>query len=198
VVKNLKIRLTHYREFRQLDKSANATITLSAARGAAKMDDDVLSLMTRCGVQVVKALRVAAITALQAGHSDIGTDDIKQGIVWSGGVGSNVLNKVCEIELIAIHNRGHYKPGLDLDRSNFVRNLLRKAIDKTVLMQHAEVGTEHLLLALVDIDQSSVPDPEAARRLVEAYVDRSRRGRHPAVSADSQIGIQSLVQRQSP
>ena len=134
------------------------------------MDDDGLDLLTRCSQQAAKALRVAAITAFQAGRSDIGPDDIKQGIKWAGGAGSTALQKVCKIELVQITDgRGQDKQGLDLTHSFFAKVLLKQAINWTFSLRHAGVGTEHLLLALVDIDPSAVPDPGVVRVLVLAY-----------------------------
>jgi hypothetical protein len=134
------------------------------------MDDDGLDLLTRCSQQATKALRVAAITAFQAGRSDIGPNDIMQGIIWAGGAGSSVLQKVCSIKPARIYDdHGKDKQGLDLTRSFFAKILLKQAINWTISLRHAGVGTEHLLLALVDIDPSAVPDPGVVRVLVLAY-----------------------------
>lgn len=134
------------------------------------MDDDGLDLLTRCSQPATKALRVAAITAFQAGRSDIAPDDIKQGIKWAGGAGGTVLQKVCEIKLVRIYDdRGHDKQGLDLTRSFFAKILLKRAINWTISLNHCGVGTEHLLLALIEIDPSAVPDTSVVRKLVLAY-----------------------------
>jgi hypothetical protein len=134
------------------------------------MDDDGLDLLARCSEQATKALRAAAITAFQSGRSDIGPDDVKQGIKWAGGAGGTVLQKVCEIKLVQIYDgRGHYKQALDLTRSFFAKILLKRAINWTISLHHRGVGTEHLLLALIEIDPSAVPDPGVVRVLVLAY-----------------------------
>lgn len=119
-----------------------------------------------------KALALANREAVRFGHEYIGPEHILLGVIAEGsGIGANVLKEMSvdlrraqlEVEKLTKTNSGGMMD--DLPRTSRAKKVIEHAIREARSLNHGYVGTEHLLLSLVQ-DRESV----AAQMLVDLSV----------------------------
>lgn len=110
-----------------------------------------------------RARRIMAIAngaAQEWNHEYIGTEHILIGVVKEGaGVGANILKQFGMTEARLKETMGHFlKSGPEmvtmgrLPQTPRSKEVIEKAIENARSMDHNYVGTEHLLLGLLDVD----------------------------------------------
>lgn len=126
--------------------------------------------------QARRAVVLAEESARRLSHSYLGTEHLLLGLVRSeGGVAHRALDlfdvddRRAETEIEALVGRGGSPTGTNLPLTTSARQALERSRWECRQLHHARVGTEHVLLGLLQAEDSI-----AVRVLVALTVDRDR------------------------
>ncbi len=152
--------------------------------------------MERFTQRARRVLSLAHAEAERTGQHFIDTEHLLIGLIEEqGGVAGRVLREMgLEVERVReVINRlkgvGATPPGAKIELSNATEQVLEQAVEEARRLGHAYIGTEHLLLALVQIEGTALETlrrlgatPDEVRRQTRRILQESSSSTPPAPS----------------
>jgi ATP-dependent Clp protease ATP-binding subunit ClpC len=135
-----------------------------------------------------RTLALAQDEAMDLRHEHIGTEHLLLGMIGEGGgIAARVLRdmgirvETMRSELVAVKPKGPNEPSMNFGLSPNAKKLIQIAVDESVKMGHHHIGTEHMLLGLLQIPEcvgmqlltQFKPKQEEIRALAIRYITDS-------------------------
>ena len=130
--------------------------TQGSSAGAGSQEPKFFSRFTN---QAINVVMLAQDEARRLGHNFVGTEQVLVGLIEGTGIASQVLQtvginlKIAQLEVEKITGRGSEFVAKEIPFTPRAKLLLEQSLKESQALEHSYIGTEHLLLGLLSLNE---------------------------------------------